>query len=62
MREENEHFDPYQNLQAGPSNVGDGSRSQGSSKPRFIVTKADVKAALGVVLHSINTFKSFKII
>ena len=46
MREENEHFDLYQNLWTGLSNVGDGSRSQGSSKPRFIVTKADVKVVL----------------
>ena len=61
-KEEDEHFDPYQNLQAGPSNAGDGSRSLGSSKPQFIVTKADVKAAFGVVLHSINAFKSFKVI
>ena len=60
--EEDEHFDSYQNLQAGPSNAGDGSRSLDSSKPQFIVKKADVKAAFGVVLHSINAFKSFKVI
>ena len=46
MMEENEHFDSYGNLGAGPSNVGDVSRSQGSSKARFIFTKADVKAVL----------------
>ena len=60
--EEEGNVDFYQNSQTGSSNGGDGFRNVDSGKPQFIVKKTDVEAAYGVVVHSINAFKCFKVI
>ena len=54
--------DLSQNSQPSSSNGGDGFKNVNSGKPQFIVKKIDVQAAYGVVVHSINAFKCFKVI